>query len=80
MLSKRRCIATGVVNFFVQNEPHLAVASVVKPARADRYVWRYHGEDCPACGTAFDLRAAETAVNEHHRHAMRSHGDGRVAA
>ena len=67
LLKRQRCLATGVVNFFVADEPHLAVATVVKPAGLNGYIWRYHGDRYVACGTGADLRSVEKAVNEHHR-------------
>ena len=80
MLTKRRCTATGVINFFSMHEPHIAVGSVVKRDTRSAYVWHYHGTTGSAGGTASDLAGAERAIGRHHRQAMASEGDDRYAA
>ena len=74
MLSKRRCTATGVINFYARQDPHLAVGSivpraVVPPVSKVLYVWHYHGASAAAAGTASDWQSAEIAINEQHRQA-----------
>ena len=71
MLNKKRCKATGVVNFYVRGEPHLAVATAVVQGTAQPVIWHYHGESSSAAGVADDLRTVERAVNEHHSRALR---------
>ena len=61
MLSKSRCPHTGVVNFFTQADPLLAVGSVAEAGASARYVWRcYVGEE--ACGLEPDLSSAEARL------------------
>lgn len=58
MLIKRRCPHTGVVNFFSDTEPHLAVGSIV--ARDDHhFTWRYYEEPYVRAGQTGDMPAAE---------------------
>jgi hypothetical protein len=61
MLSTKRCPHTGVVNFYFDADPHLAVGSVIKAGRAS-YQWRCYTDPCAAVGTAPDLRTAERRV------------------
>jgi hypothetical protein len=63
MLSKRRCPHTGVVNFFFNADPHVAVGSVVKGAQAG-YLWRCYAEPCETGGHEDDVTAAERRVIE----------------
>jgi hypothetical protein len=72
VLSKSRCPHTGVVNFFTQADPLLAVGSVAEVGASARYVWRcYVGEE--ACGLAADMSSAEAQLrsaivgNQRHR-------------
>jgi hypothetical protein len=63
MLSKRRCPHTGVVNFYFDADPHLAVGSVVKTPRSG-YLWHCYAEPCIAAGEAPDVALAERRVAE----------------
>ena len=61
MLSKSCCPHTGVVNYFTQADPLLAVGSVAEAGASARYVWRcYVGEE--ACGLEPDLSSAEARL------------------
>ena len=63
MLSKSRCPHTGVVNYFADADPLLAVGSVAKADKAAGYAWRcYVGEE--AGGLAPDVRGAEARLEE----------------
>lgn len=64
MLSRKRCPHTGVVNFFFDAEPFLAVGSVIKPKGAAAYEWRCYTDPCAGNGTAPDLKTAERRVAE----------------
>ena len=80
MLIKRRCTATGVINFYSKQEPHIAVGSVISRTGPVSFIWRYHGEARPAAGTARDWRAVEHAMNEHYRQEVTAReGDRRAA-
>ena len=61
MLSKRRCPHTGVVNFYFDTDPHLAVGSVVVRKGA-KIFWSCHTEPFERSGVAADLKSAERAV------------------
>ena len=75
MLTKRRCPATGAINFYSRQEPYIAVGTVIRKGVPAHYVWHYHGGATPAAGLAYDWRAVEHAISEHHRlaktHSMR---------
>jgi hypothetical protein len=61
MLTKRRCPYTGVINFFFEPEPFLAVGSITKTARSKGYIWRsYVGEEAAGLSTA--MATAETRL------------------
>ena len=61
MLSKSRCPHTGVVNYFTQADPLLAVGSVAEAREAAGFAWRcYVGEE--AGGLAPDLPLAEARL------------------
>jgi hypothetical protein len=62
MVSKRRCPRTGVVNFYAESDPFLAVGSVIEVGRPAVYQWRcYLGEE-PAAGVARDMPTAERRI------------------
>ena len=63
MLSKRRCPHTGVVNFFFDENPHLAVGSVVKAGGAV-YLWHCYTDPCAGAGRVADSKTAERRVAE----------------
>jgi hypothetical protein len=69
MLSRKHCPHTGVVNFFHDTEPHLAIGSVLKAAGSSGYQWLYYTDPCAATGTAPDLKTAERFVAELYRSA-----------
>ena len=70
MLTKRRCPATGAINFYTRHEPYIAVGTVIPSGGPHvRYVWHYHGGATPAAGLACVWRAVEQAIGEHHRRA-----------
>lgn len=64
MLSKSRCPFTGVVNFFTEADPLLAVGSVAQtsvPGSRRRYVWRcYLGDE--SGGLARNMSLAEAQL------------------
>ena len=64
MLSRKRCPHTGVVNFFLDADPYLAIGSVIKTEGSSGYQWRYYTDPCAATGTAPDLKTAERRVAE----------------
>jgi hypothetical protein len=68
MLSKRRCPYTGVINFYSNEDPHLAIGSVVKVARAE-YHWRFYADPCSGVGSTKDLGSAEALLRERRREA-----------
>lgn len=80
MLIKRRCTATGVINFFSQQEPYLAVGSVISRSGPIPFIWRYHGEARPAAGAARDWKTVERAMNDQHRREVTAREDDRRAA
>jgi len=58
VLSKSRCPYTGVVNYFTDRDPLLAVGSVAATGTPPRYVWRcYVGDE--SSGLAHDMSLAE---------------------
>lgn len=61
MLSKRRCPYTGVVNFYSDEDPLLAVGSVVA-GNESGFVWRFYTEPYARGGLATDIRSAERQV------------------
>ncbi len=61
MLSKRRCPYTGVVNFYSDEDPLMAVGSVVAGSAAG-FVWRFYTEPYARGGLASDIRSAERQV------------------
>ena len=80
MLTKRRCSATGAINFFSRHEPYIAIGTVVARFEPAQYIWRYHGETLTAGGTVYDWRDAEKAIQEHHHLARQNERDRRCAA
>jgi hypothetical protein len=72
MLSSRLCPHTGIVNFFAEAEPFLAVGSVVKAGEPARYHWRCYVGHEPAAGVAPDLRTAESHLFSHYREIERA--------
>ena len=58
MITSKRCPHTGVVNFFVRADPHLAVGSVSQEANPRQFVWRCY-LDGEGAGVADNLAIAE---------------------
>jgi hypothetical protein len=67
MLSRKHCPHTGIVNFFADAEPFLAVGSVVKATEPGSYYWRCYVGQQPVAGSAPDMRAAESRLVSHYR-------------
>lgn len=63
MLSQRRCPHTGVVNFYLADEPYLPVGSAVKAERSG-YLWRCYAEPFVSTGTVDDVGTAALRVAE----------------
>jgi hypothetical protein len=57
VIIKTRCPHTGVVNFFTEADPLLAIGCVAEGATA-RFAWHCHLDD-PASGVADDMGVAE---------------------
>jgi hypothetical protein len=64
MLSRKRCPHTGVVNFFLDADPHLAIGSIIKTGGSTGYQWLYYTDPCAATGTERDLKSAERRLAE----------------
>ena len=61
MLSKR-CPFTGIINFYTDLDPHLAVGSIARdPPRSPSqgFTWRCYTDDNTSGGIAPDLQTAE---------------------
>jgi len=63
VITKTRCPHTGVVNFFIEADPLLAVGSVSESARPAHYAWHCYLDD-PASGIAPDLALAEAHLRK----------------
>ena len=64
MITKRRCPHTGVVNFYENTEPLLAVGSVsagTKPSAL--YIWRFYLDDQES-GVARNISIAEAHLRD----------------
>jgi hypothetical protein len=72
VLSRRRCPYTGIVNFFADAEPLLAVGSVVKTAGRAACQWRCYLGKVPATGVAPDMRSAEVRLIRQYRKVLRA--------
>lgn len=79
MLSKRRCPHTGVVNFFFDADPHIAVGSVVE-GEERKFFWRCYTEPYVRAGLASDIKSAERHVVDLCRRAAESERPHRCAA
>lgn len=61
MLAKKRCPHTGIVNFFFDPEPFMAVGSIAKTGGSRACVWRcYIGEE--AGGLSANMASAEARL------------------
>ncbi len=72
MLSSRQCPHTGIVNFFAQAEPFLAIGSVIRAGEPALYHWRCYLGHEPVAGTAPDMRTAEIHLCSHLRELERA--------
>ncbi len=79
MLSKRRCPRTGVVNFYFDEDPFMAVASVV-PGEGTRFFWRFYTDPFARGGLTTDMKSAERQVMALGRLAERQGSPTRTAA
>ena len=73
MIIKTRCPHTGVVNFFTDADPLLAVGSVSERPASARFAWHCY-LDAPASGVAADMAIAEARLRNAiaaRRHAAR---------
>jgi hypothetical protein len=62
MLNTRRCPFTGIVNFYADDEPHMAVGSIARcgtEATTPSFAWRCYTGDHASSGHAPDLQTAE---------------------
>lgn len=63
LLLSRRCPHTGIVNFYAEGEPHIAIGSIAhcgtKAASTPGFAWRCHSGVTESSGFAPDLRTAE---------------------
>jgi hypothetical protein len=80
MLTKRRCTATGAINFFARHEPYIAVGTIIAREAPEHYVWHFHGEAGPAAGLSRDCQSAEKAITDHYLRARATEEKGRCAA
>jgi hypothetical protein len=80
VLSRRRCPYTGVVNFFAETDPFLAVGSVTKPGAPEVYYWRCYTDDRRASGVAHDLKTAERHLSRHYSQTESARHDEAYAA
>jgi len=63
VITKRRCPHTGVLNFYENAEPLLAVGSVSAGAKSAHYIWRSYLDD-PKAGVARELSVAEAHLRD----------------
>jgi len=63
VITKRRCPHTGVLNFYENAEPLLAVGSVSRGTKPAHYIWRSYLEDQVA-GVAGDIAVAEAHLRD----------------
>lgn len=62
MLVRRRCPYTGVIDFFSDDEPHLAVGSIYESRHSGKVLWWFHLDDDTHSGEASDLTSAESQI------------------
>jgi len=74
MLNRRHCPHTGIVNFFAEAEPFLAIGSVIRTDGSAPYHWRCYVGLEPMAGAAPDLRTAERSLFSHYRELLRASG------
>lgn len=61
MLAKKRCPHTGIVNFFCDPEPFMAVGSIAETGGSGACIWRcYIGEE--ARGLSANMASAEARL------------------
>lgn len=79
MLSKRRCPHTGVVNFYFDADPHIAVGSVIA-SDDQHFLWRCYTEPFVRSGIASDSKSAEGRVLDYCRRAAAAPASKRFSA
>lgn len=57
-LSARRCPHTGVLNFYSESDPYLAVGSISQRPRSG-FTWRCYAAGAETSGRAPDMETAE---------------------
>jgi hypothetical protein len=63
MLAKRRCPHTGIINYFIEPDPFMAIGSISETARSKVCIWRcYIGEE--VAGLSADMESAEVHLAE----------------
>ncbi len=69
MLLSKPCPFTGVVNFYHESEPHIAIGSITKciakntaTESGPRYAWRFYALEGSPSGFADDEYAAEVKL------------------
>jgi hypothetical protein len=72
MLSTRLCPHTGVVNFFADAEPFIAIGSVIRAGASQPYHWRCYVGQESAAGAAPDMRTAERRLVGRYRDLLRA--------
>jgi hypothetical protein len=72
MLSTRLCPHTGVVNFFADAEPFIAIGSVIRGGASQPYHWRCYVGQESAAGAAPDMRTAERRLVGRYRELLRA--------
>ena len=63
VLSKKRCPHTGIVNFYTDADPLLAIGSVTRAGASARFAWRCYLAD-EAGGLASDISLAEAHLRQ----------------
>lgn len=64
MIVRKRCPYTGVVNFYSDSEPHMALGSIAVMSRSqisNGYAWRSYSDDRGG-GAALDFDVAERSL------------------
>jgi hypothetical protein len=63
VLQKKRCPHTGIVNFYTDAEPLMAVGSVTRTGAKSRFAWRCYLDD-EAGGLAANRHLAEAQLRQ----------------
>lgn len=75
MLIRRRCPATGIVNFHAAPDRFVSIGSVVEVAPA-QFHWRCYVGEPISSGATDDRRTAERRLLNHYRRAVRTSRQG----